>query len=348
MTFDASAAHDRDRDLLPEAEPGALAPVRFGSLWGVSRPMRRLLGQLARIGASDSTLLIDGETGTGKTAVAEAIHAHGKRRERPFVVVDCGALPAALLEAELFGHEKGAFTGAQTRRVGAFEAAAGGTVFLDEIGELPLELQPKLLRVLESRRIKRLGSNDDVAIDVRVIAASHRDLPAAVAQGQFRADLYYRLAVATLRVPALRERPDDLPALVDHFLATLDAPPEIRRFWSTVDMRRRLAAAPWPGNVRELRNAIERSLVMELDEVPVASAAPVAATMIAEAAADGVLPYAEARQRALAMFERDYVAELLVAADGCISQAARLAGLNRTYVHRLVARHGVGRSRRAR
>jgi two-component system, NtrC family, response regulator GlrR len=345
MTFDASAAHDRDGD--PTPEPGALAPVRFGSLWGVSRPMRRLLGQLARIGASDTTLLVDGETGTGKTAVAEAIHAHGKRRERPFVVVDCGALPASLLEAELFGHEKGAFTGAQTRRLGAFEAAAGGTVFLDEIGELPLELQPKLLRVLESRRIKRLGSNEDVAVDVRVIAASHRDLPAAVAGGQFRADLYYRLAVATLRVPALRERPEDLPALVDHFLATLDAPVEIRRFWSTVDMRRRLAAAPWPGNVRELRNAIERSLVMELDEVPVADAA--VAVAVAVEASDGVLPYAEARQRALAMFERDYVSDLLVAADGCVSQAARLAGLNRTYVHRLVARHGVGRSaRRAR
>jgi two-component system response regulator GlrR len=324
-----------------------LAPVRFGSLWGVSRPMRRLLGQLARIGASDTTLLIDGETGTGKTAVAEAIHAHGKRRERPFIVVDCGALPASLLEAELFGHEKGAFTGAQTRRVGAFEAAAGGTVFLDEIGELPLELQPKLLRVLESRRIKRLGSNEDVPVDVRVMAASHRDLPAAVAAGQFRADLYYRLAVATLRVPALRERPEDLPALVDHFLATLDAPPEIRRFWNTVDMRRRLAAAPWPGNVRELRNAIERSLVMELDEVPLpAVAAPEAVMDVAPLAVDGVLPYAEARQRALASFERDYVAELLIAADGCVSQAARLAGLNRTYVHRLVARHGVGRARR--
>src|SRR5262244_916360 len=236
---------------------------RFGILVGQSIPMRAIFATLERAAIKDVTVLIEGETGTGKEAAAESIHRESPRRDAPFVVVDCGAIPSDLLESELFGHERGAFTGAVSEREGAFEAAHGGTIFLDEIGELAPELQPKLLRALERRSIKRIGANAYHPIDVRIVAASNRDLQAAVNARQFRADLYYRLAVVKVRIPPLRERPDDLPLLVDEMLAHLGAQERAEaKLMRTFEFRAELARHSWPGNVRELRNYIESCLAL--------------------------------------------------------------------------------------
>src|SRR6478752_530385 len=237
---------------------------RFGRLWGRSTPMRRLFALAGRVAASDVTVLIEGETGTGKDALAEAIHQASPRTAGPLIVVDCGAIPPNLFESELFGHERGAFTGADRARAGAFEEADGGTLFLDEIGELPLPLQPKLLRVLEARELRRIGAAQPRKIDVRVIAATNRDLREEVNRGTFRQDLYFRLEVMRLRVPPLRERPDDIPVLVEHF-RSLAKPGAAAPPFSEETMRS-FVAHPWPGNVRELRNAVERLTV--LDDVP--------------------------------------------------------------------------------
>src|SRR5262249_37124515 len=204
--------------------------------------------------ASDATVLVEGETGTGKEAVAESIHRESAREGGPFVVVDCGAIPSELLESELFGHDKGAFTGAVAAREGAFEAAAGGTLFLDEIGELSLELQPKLLRAIERREIKRVGRTRYTSVDVRLVAATHRDLRAMVNAEAFRSDLYYRLAVVAVRLPPLRERSEDLPQLVEHLLGGLAASAQARSGLTSPASLRELARHAWPGNVRELRN----------------------------------------------------------------------------------------------
>ncbi len=309
----------------------------FGILCGRSESMRRLFAQLERVAASRATVLLEGETGTGKTAAAESVHLESERKDAPFIVVDCGAVPPALLESELLGHERGAFTGAGERRKGAFEAASGGTLFLDEIGELPIELQPKLLRVLESRTVKRVGSNESIPVDVRVIAATNRDLRTEVNAGRFRPDLYYRLAVVTLRMPGLRERPDDLPDLLERILADLGARPEARELLLSPPALARLQAAPWPGNVRELRNHVERCVVLQdATELPVPPAD-------GGEAAELDLPYAAAREQALERFERRYVARLLARSGGQVAQAAREAGLNRTYLHRLIGRHRIAR-----
>ncbi len=306
----------------------------FGRMCGRSLRMRRLFAQLEKVASSRTTLLLEGETGTGKTAAAESIHLTSPRQEGPFVVVDCGAVPPALLESELFGHEKGAFTGAHARRIGAFEAAHDGTLFLDEIGELPLDLQPKLLRALESRTIKRVGSSETTAVDVRVVAATNRDLRADVNAGRFRADLYYRLAVITLRMPPLRERPEDIPDLVTRLLDELEPPAETRAQLLAPASLARLVAAPWKGNVRELRNHVERCLVLESGADDAPDEPPQPAGQV-----DLDRPYAEARQQSLELFERQYVERLLQRSGGRVAQAARDAGLNRTYLHRLISRH---------
>ena len=240
---------------------------RFGRLWGRSTAMRRLFALAGRVAASDVTVLIEGETGTGKDALCEAIHQASTRTAGPLIVVDCGAVPPNLFESELFGNEKGAFTGADRARAGAFEEADGGTLFLDEIGELPLPLQPKLLRVLEAREVRRIGSAQPRKVNVRVIAATNRDLREEVNRGSFRQDLYFRLEVMRLRVPPLRERPDDIPVLVEHF-RTLAKPGDAAPPFSEETLRS-FVAHPWPGNVRELRNAVERLTV--LDDVPFAT-----------------------------------------------------------------------------
>jgi DNA-binding NtrC family response regulator len=297
--------------------------------------MRQSFALLERAAATDFTVLIEGETGTGKGEAAEAIHAASQRRDRRLVVVDCGAIPENLLESELFGHEKGAFTGAVDRRVGAFEEASGGTIFLDEIGELSLDLQPKLLRVLQNREIRRVGSNSHRPVDVRVIAATNRDLRAEVNAGRFRPDLYFRMAVVRVQMPPLRQRPEDIPLIVEKILDEIAAGERGSPLRAPAFLAG-LGHGAWPGNVRELRNHLEQCLVFGEALPPVEDQAPVAAVEV-----DAHLPYAEARQRALARFEERYLQKLLELHQRKIPQAAGAANITRVHLYRLLRRHGI-------
>jgi two-component system, NtrC family, response regulator GlrR len=303
---------------------------QFGLMVGRSVAMRRVFAVLERAAPSDATVLIEGETGTGKEVAAESIHLESARRDKPFVIVDCSAVPPDLLEAELFGHEKGAFTGATGQREGAFEAARGGTIFLDEIGELSLELQPKLLRVLERRHVKRIGANQFTDVDVRVIAATNRNLRTEVNERRFRSDLYYRLAVLEVKLPALRERPEDLPPLVDHVLARLGAEKDALGD----DLMATLARHRWPGNVRELRNYLERCLTLR-EQVPLGP--PADDTGLP----DVTKPLKIAREQWTRALERKYVEAVLARHDGNVTAAARDAGVDRMYFYRLLWRHGL-------
>ncbi|WP_428267524.1 sigma 54-interacting transcriptional regulator [Haliangium sp.] len=312
---------------------------RFGLLVGRAAATRAVFAVLERAAQSDATVLISGETGTGKEATAESIHRESGRAQGPFVFVDCGAIPPDLLESELFGHEKGAFTGAVSAREGAFEAADGGTIFLDEIGELGPELQPRLLRVLERRHVKRVGATRYRDIDVRVIAATNRNLRAAVNTKEFRSDLYYRLAVLEVELPPLRERREDLPLLCERLLTNLGAldRPEAAPLREPAFMDH-LARHPWPGNVRELRNYLERCLAMRA-QVPLARADDDEGGA-GDALLDTSLPLKSARERWNDALERRYVAALLDRNQGNVSAAAREAEVDRAYFHRLLRRHG--------
>ncbi|HEU5054981.1 MAG TPA: sigma 54-interacting transcriptional regulator [Kofleriaceae bacterium] len=344
---------------------------RFGEMVGSSVAMRALFAKLERIAPTDASVLITGETGTGKELVAEAVHHHSTRATGPFVVVDCGSIPDNLIASELFGHERGAFTGAVSTYAGAFERASGGTIFLDEIGELPLELQPNLLGVLERRQVRRLGSSKPVPVDIRVVAATNRDLASEMNRGTFRSDLFYRLAVVQVRVPALRERPEDIPVLAQHFADLLGASSGISPHISKETLES-LRHHPFPGNVRELRNVIERSMVlaeagMAFEPVTVGGgvmppaggerAAPeVAPTMLAPGAGppqpdkgdaisfevDDQVPYRIAKQRLVSEFDARYLKKLLVRHGGNVSRAARAAGLDRMTVHKMLQRVGLG------
>jgi transcriptional regulator with GAF, ATPase, and Fis domain len=287
----------------------------FGGLVGTSTAMRSTFAVLERAAASDATVLLEGETGTGKGAMAEAIHGESARRDRPLVVVDCGALSPTLLDSELFGHERGAFTGADVRRIGAFEEADGGTVFLDEIGELPAELQPKLLRVLESREIRRLGQNGYTKVDFRIVSATNRDLRAEVNAGRFRSDLYYRLAVLKVAVPPLRQRPEDIAAISRAILMSLRATPAEMEALTSETALARLGHAAWPGNVRELRNYLERSLVLQTMATPIDGHGH----GHGHGQAEIHLPYTDARKHAIDRFERAYVEGLLRAHKGKVA-----------------------------
>ncbi|MDQ3035893.1 MAG: sigma 54-dependent Fis family transcriptional regulator [Myxococcota bacterium] len=313
--------------------------TQLGDLVGVSVAARRTFGALERCAASSVTVLLEGETGTGKDVAAEALHRESARAAGPFVVVDCGAIPGNLLESELLGHEQGAFTGASRARIGAFEAAHGGTVFLDEIGELPLELQPKLLRVLEERAIRRVGSTRRIPVDIRIVAATNRRLGAEVNAGRFRADLYYRLAVARIDVPALRERLEDIPVIAEALLERMGADEATRRALLTPRFLGWLASRAWPGNVRELRNVLEQRLVFDVrTDAETEIEPPAASPARASVAVDVDVPYPEARRRWLEEFERAYTTELVARHDGNVSAAARAAGIDRVYLHRLLRR----------
>ncbi len=314
---------------LDEHEDRALTlRTGFGRLCGASVPMRELYDQLERAARTDVTVLVQGETGTGKELAAEAIQSTGPRRDRPLVVVDCARLPPTLAESELFGHEKGAFTGASGRFVGAFERAHTGTLFLDEIGELPAAVQAKLLGALERRVIQRVGGAESVAVDVRIISATHRDLEAAVNRGTFRADLYYRLAVLRLRLPALREHPEDIPQLVAHFLDELRPTTPL-----SPQALEALYGRDYPGNVRELRAAVERAALGVDWEAP--------GPPLAGAAIDLDVPYRVQKDRLLAGFERAYFSRLLAACEGNVSQASRRSGMNRVHLHEVIRRLGL-------
>ncbi len=308
----------------------------FGSLFGASAGMRAVFAILEKVAPSDATVLVEGETGTGKEEVASSIHAESRRAEGPFVTLDCGAIPPNLLESELFGHDKGAFTGAVSAREGVFEAAHGGTLFLDELGELPLGMQPALLRVLERGEVRRVGETASRPVDVRVVAATNRDLRKEVSAGRFREDLYYRLAVFHLRVPPLRERPEDIPGLTDVLLRRMGLSPADADRLLTPELRAQLANGRWPGNVRELRNYLSRVVVLG-EVLPITPADDEPRPWHV----DPSKPYADARNLALAQFERDYVAALLDHHRGNVSAAARAAGMARPYLHRLLRRHGL-------
>jgi len=291
---------------------------------------------LERAAASDLPLLLQGETGTGKDLAAQSVHQEGSRARGPLVVVDCGSLPPSLLESELFGHERGAFTGATERRIGAFEAAAGGTIFLDEIGELALDLQPKLLRALEAKRIRRVGGSDDIVIDARVIAATNRSLREEVNARRFRSDLYFRIAVLEVTLPPLRERLEDLPLIRDEILAAATASEADAAALRSDEVLQQLAHHAWPGNARELRNYLERGLA--LNE---ASPITVAEGNAPPPAIDASEKLRVARKKWLDYFEAKYLRELLAAHGDNVSAAARAAGIDRVHLHRMLARSGL-------
>jgi len=311
-----------------------LGPDRFGAMVGRSAAMRAVFARLARAAASDATVLLTGETGTGKEIAAEALHAASRRASKPFVIVDCAAVPPDLLESELFGHERGAFTGAVASRAGAFETADGGTVFLDEIGELAPDLQPKLLRALERREIKRVGRDTWRPVDVRIIVATNRDLRAEVNANRFRADLYYRLAVVEVRLPSLRERREDLPELVDAMLDRMGmASCKEAALLRTAGARAELATHAWPGNVRELRNYVERCLALaERPQLAPEHAAPDAGP---------VDDLRAARRQWTAEHEKQFLEALLARHAGNVSAAARASGFDRKHLYRLLWRHGL-------
>ncbi|HBR2117235.1 TPA: two-component system response regulator GlrR [Klebsiella quasipneumoniae subsp. similipneumoniae] len=293
--------------------------------------MLRLLEQAGMVAQSDVSVLINGQSGTGKEIVAQAIHNASPRHDKPFVAINCGALPEQLLESELFGHARGAFTGAVSNREGLFQAAEGGTLFLDEIGDMPVALQVKLLRVLQERKVRPLGSNRDIEINVRIISATHRDLPKAMARGEFREDLFYRLNVVNLKISPLSERTEDIPLLANHLLRqSADRhKPFVRAFSS--DAMKRLMAAKWPGNVRQLVNVIEQCVAL--------TSSPVIGDALVEQALEGentALPtFVEARNQ----FELNYLRKLLQITRGNVTHAARMAGRNRTEFYKLLSRH---------
>jgi len=325
----------------------------FHGIIGKSVRMREIFATLAKIAPTDLTALVRGETGTGKELVARALHNASKRAEEPLVVQDCSAIPKDLIESTLFGHERGAFTGATDRHRGSFEMADGGTIFLDEIGELDLTLQPKLLRVLENREIKRVGGDRQIPVNVRVVAATNRDLRQMVNEGTFREDLYYRLSVVQIELPALKDRPEDIPLLVEHFLTDITK----RRFPDgeatlsvAPDAMRRMQAYPWPGNIRELKNTVERGGSLADDPVlTVADLMPGAhkstPTIIGGGSAaqfveDG-MEFKDAKARVLEEFEAAYLTKLLEKHDNNVTRSAKAAGLTRYHLRELAKKYGI-------
>ena len=299
----------------------------FGPLLGRSVAARRAFSLLEQVASTDVTVLLLGESGSGKDLAAQAVHERSSRGKQPFVVFDCGAVAPSLVESELFGHERGAFTGATERRLGAFQEADGGTLFLDEVGELPRDLQPKLLRALDRREIRSLGADHTRAVDVRIIAATNRDLKLEVNRGAFREDLFYRLNGFPITMPPLRARPEDIPLLADHFWRLFTGDQESGL---PTELLPELTQNPWPGNVRELRHRIEHlALLRELSTPPVAPAEQTSAS------------YREAKTRAGDAFEIGYITDLMARAAGNVSEAARLGAMDRVHLSKLLRKHGL-------
>ena len=349
---------DERLEFAPAEEVVQVSPASdtsLGGLVGVSRPMRQLFDLVLQVAPTDATVLVSGETGTGKEVLARTIHDHSHRRDAPFVVVDCSAIPPTLIESELFGHEKGSFSGAISGRKGLFEMGNRGTVFLDEIGELPSELQPRLLRVLESGEVRRVGSPRSLELDIRVVAATNRNLAREVEEGRFRQDLFYRLSVVPVRLPPLRERLDDVEPLVEHVLSTArfnrasGGGLKVERL--APDVLSRLQRHKYPGNVRELVNILERevslargpeieALRIDLGERGDEGVGAGAGKSVAEAAATGRFPpFSEAKAGVVAEFEGDYLVRLMEFAGGNISRAARIADLDRKYLRQLLKKY---------
>ena len=348
MTESAARYSSLRRQLAAAKLPGALDHSTDKLLVGTSAAMRKLRSALERLASQDVSILIQGESGTGKELVARALHERGMRKARRFVALNCGAIPETLIDSELFGHAKGAFTGATADRPGVFVEADGGTLFLDEIGDMPLAVQARLLRVLQEGEVRPVGSNIEREVDVRVIAATHVDLAVAVEKQKFRQDLFYRLNVVVLQVPPLRERLEDLPMLAAHFLEKHGGakPPSL-----SPEALDAMSGYGWPGNVRELENAIMQAVALHHGEVIGPDTLPSAITRtgassqsmpVSMAREDGELePLTDAKRRATAAFEKRYLITAMERAKGSVSEAARLAGLDRTNFRRLLQRHGL-------
>jgi two-component system response regulator GlrR len=334
--FDSQALLEKIRQALSLSAAPSLDDGQGSDAWREeivyrSKCMGEVLEDAQLVAASDASVLIHGESGSGKELLARAIHRASPRAGKPFIAVNCGAIPEALLESELFGHVKGAFTGAIANHVGLFQAADGGTLFLDEIGDMPLPLQVKLLRVLQERAVRPVGATESLAIDVRILSATHRDLDVAMGEGQFREDLFYRLNVVSLSLPSLDQRREDIPLLATHFLQTLVAKYRKKLNGFAPEALEALAIAPWPGNVRQLYNVVEQ--VCALATSPLIPLALVQRAL--RVRSNEVLSYAEAKFR----FERDYLVQLLKLTDGNVSDASRLADRNRTEFYRLLQKH---------
>jgi len=320
-------------------EPEPSQNTALGSIVGSDTKMRQMFTLLEDVAATNATVLIEGETGTGKELIAEEIHNHSRRANGPFVVFDCGAVPRELIESALFGHVKGSFTGAVQDRKGAFAEANGGTIFLDEIGELPIDMQPALLRALDKRAVRKVGANQYEKVDVRVVAATNRDLREEVAKKTFREDLYYRLAVIRVHLPPLRERGYDIQLLVEHFIKTFGGTRGLR---ITPEDMQRLKAYAWPGNVRELRNVIERACVLSkgdtlnLDDVLGGEGATQPALGIRTD-----LPFKEAKGQLVELFEREYIVDLMKRHKMNLSAAAREAQIDRKHLRELIRKYGL-------
>ena len=331
--------------LMPSDEVVDIPPSKsdhFGALYGGSTVMRHAFAVLERASKSNASVLFLGESGTGKELMARGVHDHSPRKDGPFVVFDCGASTENLIESDLFGHVKGAFTGAAGDRVGAFAAAHGGTLFLDEIGDLPVGLQPKLLRMLEAGEVVQVGGRKPERFDVRIVAATHRDVFGEVARGGFRGDLYYRLAVVEVHVPPLRQRSGDLARLIAMFLERAGAPQLAAQVGGAA--LERLERYHWPGNVRELRNVITRAVALagpddDFQSLPFVLRPTAAAE--AEVAFKADRPFHEAKDALVARFEREYLGDLVQRAGGNLSEAARIAGLERKFLYKLLERAGL-------
>ncbi|MGE5863716.1 MAG: sigma 54-interacting transcriptional regulator [Rhizobacter sp.] len=317
----------------PAAEPAQGDEGWRSAIVSRSSRMAELLAEAKMVAASDASVLICGESGSGKELLAQAIHKASPRAAKPFVAVNCSAIPEALLESELFGHVKGSFTGAVANHQGLFQAADGGTLFLDEIGDMPPALQVKLLRVLQERSVRPVGASESIPVDVRILSATHRDLDAAMAEGQFREDLFYRLNVVALTLPPLSERREDIPLLANHFLSRLAEKYNKPLNGFAPDALKALATAVWPGNVRQLHNVVEQ--VCALATTPLIPLAQVQRALRVPSVE--VLSFAQARER----FERDYLVGLLKMTDGNVADSARLADRNRTEFYRLLQKHGL-------
>lgn len=336
--FDGKALLNKIAEALALSAPVHVAQRGSPQAWQThiisrSSRMAEALAEAQMVAHSDASVLLRGESGTGKELLARAIHQASARASKPFIAVNCGAIPEALLESELFGHVKGAFTDAVSNHKGLFQAADGGTLLLDEIGDMPPALQVKLLRVLQEREVRPVGASQSIAVDVRIISATHRDLDAAMEAGDFRADLYYRLNVVTLTLPPLSERREDIPLLANHFLVTLATKYGKRLSGFAPEALKALSTAAWPGNVRQLYNVVEQ--VCALSTTPLVPLALVQRALRSPSVQ--VLTFAEAKQR----FERDYLVGLLKLTDGNVADAARLADRNRTEFYRLMQKHGL-------
>ena len=332
----------------PEPEPEPWPEPRFGPLLGRSVAMRRMFGLLARIAPTSATVLLEGETGTGKGLVARAIHEASRRSDGPYVVVDCGAVQRTLVESELFGHQRGAFSHAFSHRPGAFERAHRGTAFIDELSELDLDLQPKLLRVVDAREVRRVGATKTRPVDLRIIAASGRDLSREVERGAFREDLFFRLSVVRVRLPPLRTRAEDIPMLAEHFVSQTAKLRQIEAPSLTDRVIDRLTSHDWPGNVRELKNCIERAVFLSAMrpgqrlELAASVGSGGRPARIDSDPFDPTLSFSDQKERWIRSREKAYVKWLLEGHGGNVSRAARAARMDRKYLYKLIKKHREG------